>query len=94
MEKEEIYEMIIREMTEHALSRKREESEEEQQLQKQIIDLSVQMKEKLEGIPEDVRQTVEEYIEISSLIADRDCAYLYVQGAKDCVELLKKLGAL
>ena len=26
-----------------------------------------------------------------SLAADHDCLYLYVQGAKDCVELLKRL---
>lgn len=28
------------------------------------------------------------------LAADHDCLYLYEQGAKDCVVLLKKLGVL
>lgn len=29
-----------------------------------------------------------------NLIADQECKYLYVQGARDCVEALKKLGVL
>lgn len=31
-------------------------------------------------------------METSMLATDHDCLYLYVQGAKDCVELLKRLG--
>jgi len=37
---------------------------------------------------------VEDYIVTINLIAQHECEYLYVQGAKDCVELLKKLGVL
>lgn len=37
---------------------------------------------------------MEDYFVKSSLIDDYECRHLYVQGAKDCVELLKKLGVL
>ena len=64
MDREEIYEMVIREMTETAVRERNEQSPEEQELQDKVARL------------------------------DHDCLYLYVQGAKDCVELLKKLGVL
>ena len=53
MDREEIYEMVIREMTETAVRERNEHS-----------------------------------------LEDHDCLYLYEQGAKDCVALLKKLGVL
>lgn len=43
--------------------------------------------------PED-RLVLEDYFVKSSLIDDHEYQHLYVQGAKDCVELLKKLGTL
>jgi hypothetical protein len=45
-------------------------------------------------LPKDEQQTLDDYFVKTNLIADKECAFLYVQGAKDCVELLKKLGAL
>lgn len=39
-------------------------------------------------------QIIDDYITKTNLIAQHECEYLYVQGAKDCVELLKKLGVL
>ncbi len=40
------------------------------------------------------RQVLEDYHVNNELLADHECRYLYVQGATDCVRLLKKLGAL
>ena len=40
------------------------------------------------------RQVIDDYITKTNLIAQHECEYLYVQGARDCVELLKKLGVL
>ena len=37
-----------------------------------------------------VVERLSDFVEDGSL----ECEYLYVQGAKDCVELLKKLGVL
>ena len=34
------------------------------------------------------------YIAKHAALADKDCAFLYEQGVKDCVKLLKRLGVL
>lgn len=94
MEKDEIFDMIIREMTELAIQKRDEEHPEENELKEYIRELSTQVQKKLNGLPEGVKRTVTEYIEASAQAADHDCLYLYVQGAKDCIELLKKLGVL
>ncbi len=41
-----------------------------------------------------VRKAITDYVEATLLAADHDCLYLYAQGAKDCVALLKKLSVL
>ena len=89
MEKDEIYDMVIRE-----IQKRDEEHPEENELKKHVQELSIQVQKKLNGLPVDVKRTVTEYIEASALAADHDCLYLYVQGAKDCIELLKRLGVL
>ena len=94
MEKDEIYDMVIREMTELAIQKRDEEHPEENELKKHVQELSIQVQKKLNGLPVDVKMTVTEYIETSALVADHDCLYLYVQGAKDCIELLKRSGVL
>ena len=95
MSKEEIYETVIREMTEQTLSERREScSEEEQQLYTETGKLSKAATEIVQRLSPEERQVLEDYFVKTNLIADHECQYLYVQGAKDCVELLKKLGAL
>ena len=44
----------------------------------------------VKSLPEDQRCTLEDYFVKTNPIADHECQHLYVQGAKDCVELLKK----
>ncbi|MCI9071953.1 MAG: hypothetical protein HFH80_03955 [Lachnospiraceae bacterium] len=94
MEKEEIYEMVIREMTELAIHKRDVENPDENKLKKHIQELSIQVQKNLNGLPENVKKIVIDYMESSALAADHDCQYLYVQGAKDCIELLKRLGIL
>ena len=95
MDKNEIYEMVIREMTEAALLERRENcAEEEQQLYAEANALAKQRQELLATLSPEQCQVLEEYFTKTQLIADNECRHLYVQGAKDCVELLKKLGAL
>lgn len=94
MNKDEIYEMVIREMTELAILKRDEQNLEESDLKERLQDLSIQVKQKLAETSEDIREIVTEYMDMSALAADHDCLYLYTQGAKDCVELLKKLGVL
>ena len=95
MSKEEIYEMVIREMTEESLSERRETCDEkEQQLYTEVGKLCKRASEVVKQLSPEDRQVLEDYFIKTNLIADHECQHLYVQGAKDCVELLKKLGAL
>jgi len=94
MDREEIYEMVIREMTETAVRERNEHSPEDQELKNKVARLSKEMQEKIRDLPEDVRRSITDYVEATLLAADHDCMYLYEQGAKDCVALLKKLGVL
>ena len=91
MDREEIYEMVIREMTETAVRKRNEQSPEEQD---KVARLSKEMQEKIKDLPEDVKKAITDYVEATLMAADHDCLYLYEQGAKDCVALLKKLGVL
>ena len=95
MEKHEIFESAIRELTEDAIAKRKENlPDEEQRLYAEAMALSSQARDIVKTLPEDQRRILEDYFVKTNLIADHECAHLYVQGAKDCVELLKKLGAL
>ncbi|HWT75869.1 MAG TPA: hypothetical protein VN258_14285 [Mobilitalea sp.] len=52
------------------------------------------LEDRRENLSEEEQQTLDDYFVKTNLIADKECAFLYVHGAKDCVELLKRLGAL
>ena len=62
--------------------------------QEKVVKLSKEQQEKTKDLPEDVKKAITDYVEATLLAADHDCLYLYEQGAKDCVALLKKLGVL
>lgn len=95
MDKSEIFESAIRELTEEAVSQRKENMDEsEQQLYAEVKVLSSQAQAIVRSLPKDQQRILEDYFVKTNLTADHDCQYLYVQGAKDCVELLKKLGAL
>ncbi|MEF9840921.1 MAG: hypothetical protein RR791_08240 [Lachnospiraceae bacterium] len=95
MEKSEIFENAIRELTEEAVSQRKENMDEsEQQLYAEVRSLSSQARAIVRSLTEDQQKILTDYFVKTNLIADHDCQHLYVQGAKDCVELLKKLGAL
>lgn len=95
MEKSEIFETAIRELTEDTVSKRKENLEDsEKQLYTETMALSSQARDIVKALPEEQRRILEDYFVKTNLIADHDCQHLYVQGAKDCVELLKKLGVL
>lgn len=95
MEKSEIFESVIRELTEAAIEKRKEALDDsELQLYAKVKALSLQAREIVKSLPEDQQKILTDYYEKTNLIADHECQHLYVQGAKDCVELLKKLGAL
>lgn len=95
MDKNEILGMVIRGLIEQALvDRKKNCDEQERRLYEKTGELSQKRQEILKRLSPEERQVLEDYHVNNSLIADHECAHLYVQGAKDCVELLKKLGVL
>lgn len=95
MEKQEIYENTIQELMESSLAIRRETcDEEEKQRYEEITKLSAKAQAALEKLTEEDRKAVDDYFVMTNLIAQHECEYLYEQGAKDCVELLKKLGVL
>lgn len=95
MEQEEIYETIIREMTEHAIrERNKELSSKEQELLEQSVILDKRLQEQLKTMSVEEQQLITHCIETKMMIVDHECAYLYMQGARDCIEFLKKLGIL
>ena len=95
MDKQEIYEMAIQELTEHALVQRRERfNEEEQENYQELLELSRKKQDIMAKLSPEDRQVLDDYITKIHLAAQDECKYLYVQGAKDCVELLKGLGVL
>lgn len=95
MDKKEILETAIYEMTERELLERREScDEQEQQLYQEVNALSKQRQKIMQTLAPEDRQVLESYLEKTNMVADHECRHLYVQGAKDCVELLKKLGVL
>ena len=95
MEKSEILETAIRELTENAINKRKEMLDEsEQQLHADVMTLSTQARDIVKTLPEEQQKILSDYFVKTNLIADHECLHLYVQGAKDCVELLKKLGVL
>ena len=61
---------------------------------KEIGVLSQQVRIILNKLNPNDYQVLNNYLINTSLIADHECEYLYVQGAKDCIELMKKMGVL
>ena len=95
MDKNEIYEMVIQEMVENELKQRRENcGENSQKLYQEVGILSEKVRNVLTKLSPEDRQAVDDYITKTNLVAQHECEYLYVQGAKDCVEMLKKLGVL
>lgn len=95
MTEQELISMIINEITEYELEQYRKENDKSYTaLTDEISELSAKTQEILSKVPSGDVQIVDKYIAKSAALADKDCEYLYLQGAKDCVKLLKKLGVL
>ena len=51
--------------------------------------MSTQARDIVAELPQEQQKILTDYFEKANLIADHECAFLYVQGAKDCIGLLK-----
>ena len=84
MDRKEIYEMVIREMTETAVRERNEHLPEEQELQDRVARLSKEMQEKIKDLPEDVKKAITDYVEAALLAADHDCISVCAGGKRLC----------
>ncbi|MCD8181461.1 MAG: hypothetical protein LUF26_08295 [Firmicutes bacterium] len=95
MTENEIMSMIIEEITEYELCKFRKEKHKEyDKLNSELRELSGKVRDILSGIPPEQADVINSYIAKQSALADMDCTFLYTQGARDCVKLLKKLEIL
>lgn len=94
MEYDKIMEMAVTELTELGVRRLREEDAELDGLVRRRVELSSKVNRAIESMGESDRRLLEEYCEALEDIDSRQMEYLYLQGGKDCVRLLKKLGAI
>lgn len=94
MEYEEIIDMVVGELTQRTLSQLREEDETLDQKITKRIELRGQIEKSIAILDESQQQIFHEYFDIALDITGVQEEYLYLQGAKDCVRLLKGLGVL
>ena len=92
MTENELMSMIIDEITEYRLSQYRKENADEYStLLEELARLSAERQDILKNMDPKSAEIIEEYNSKTLSLADKDCAYLYTQGAKDCVKILKRL---
>ncbi|MBQ2664029.1 MAG: hypothetical protein IJG16_07785 [Clostridia bacterium] len=95
MSEEEIIKSIVDELTEHSLQKYRDElAAEGSDYNAELVPLSKEVDKILAELPPEYADTVNAYITKCALVAEKDCSFLYIQGAKDCVKLLKALGVI
>lgn len=93
MEQEQCVEVVIHKLAREALQKRRADPNGvEWKLQNELETLRVEVKELMDRLSEDERDTLKTYIKKMQLLSEYDGDYLYFQGAKDCMELFEKLG--
>lgn len=91
---DEILEMVVTELTERGIREQQENNPDIENLIQDQTALSVRVREYLATLDDDVKETLVHYYEQAESIADKQIQYIYLQGAKDCVRLLKTLGVI
>lgn len=94
MDYKEIMDMIIGELIERAFQQQRMEDENLDQLIKHHITLHDRLEQSISAFDKATKETFEDYHRISIDIDELQERYMYLQGAMDCVLLLKTLGIL
>jgi hypothetical protein len=94
MEYKEIANLVVRELIERSLGQQRQEDQHYNSLLKRHIDLLKKMEQCGSSLDEASKQLFSDYHQIINEIDAYQERYLYVQGARDCVMLLKSLGVL
>ena len=86
--------MVITELTEQGYKKQRSENPEVNELALRRIELSGQVQEYVSRLSQDAQDTLEEYHNTIDILSGHQIRYLYLQGAKDCVSLLRELGMI
>lgn len=94
MEYKEIENLVVRELIERSFGQQRQEDQQYNSLIERHIALQRQMAQVVFSLNEASQQLFSDYQEIINEIDAYEERYLYMQGAKDCVMLLKSLGVL
>lgn len=90
----EILEMVIAELTERGYKQQRSENPEVNDLVLRRIELSQQVQKFISSLSQEAQDTLEEYHTTMDILSGHQIKYLYLQGAKDCVSLLRELGVI
>ena len=90
MQYDEILEMVITELTERGHKQQRSENPEVNELALRRIELSGQVQEYVSRLSQDAQDTLEEYHNTIDILSGHQIRYLYLQGAKDCISLLRE----
>lgn len=94
MDYDEIMEMMITELTERGLREQRKENTELDAQIKELVALGDELRSRIKALDAQALEKLERYLDSMNLIAGSRMRYLYLQGAKDCVRLLKSLRAI
>lgn len=94
MQHDEILEMVITELTEQGYKQQRSENPEVNELVLRRIELSQRIQECVSPLSQEAQDTLEEYHATMDILSGHQIRYLYLQGAKDCVSLLRELGVI
>lgn len=94
MEYDDMLDTLITEMSERALKEYRKENIDVNLKITDLVDLSELVQNHLLQFDDQAKQDFEDYINLMNIIAEMQQKYLYIQGAKDCAELLKSLNII
>lgn len=89
----ELLEQTIAERAQIAFAQMREADPRLDAQVTEVVALSEEV-EHCTGISEESRELVQRFLTQSSNVDSEFQKYLYIQGAKDCVEILRELGAI
>ena len=89
----EILENAISERLELAYFMLIEENEEVKESLELVKELSARLHEN-KDIPKEIKRQIEDYKDISDFIESELQKFIYTEGIKDCIKLLKLLGIL
>jgi len=92
MSQEEILEIVVTELVEKSLAELRDaEKNNQPNLYQEVRELSGEVTKILAQMSEENRKTIEKYFDQKDRLISKEFENLYLQGAKECVMLLKYL---